>query len=172
MDRTVSRLVRRLSVVLVLVLAQACGNAGEQRGPDESASAQAPNEPARDLASEPIEQPARDPSIDHVWTAVREHLESADKSISVSDPDTGQPLDLAYTYIEGAGTPSGGLTTTSGGRSFLCVIFHAAEGVPYDVDYYVASRAGEYVVEDIVVHRVNGAVVLSDEERDRLDRVN
>ena len=43
------------------------------------------------------------------------------------------------------------VNSTKGGRYVVCSEFHNSGGTPYDVDYYVGMKDGEYAVEDVVV---------------------
>lgn len=183
MDRTAGRFARRLSVALVLLLAQACGNGSDEGTPGEGATAQAPPQPvqttARDSAPSPesrapaagngLTQQVRDVRVaQQVRAAVRERVLETDNVIRLLDPQSGR--ELALTFDSGHKDEHQELRTTNGGRYVVCVDFHTADGTRYDVDYYVGARDGKYVVEDVVMHKANGEIVLPHEQRDRLDR--
>jgi hypothetical protein len=168
MDGTLSRLVHWLAVALVLVLAQACGNGAGDGGSGQGAPAKAPPQQvqtkARDSAPGAVSRkPAADADVtEQVRTVVRERARGS-RSISLPDPDSGHPLELSFDFLRG------GVTTTAGGRHVMCTEYHAPGGTPYDVDYYVGMKDGKYVVEEVVIHKADGAVVLSNDQRERLD---
>ena len=173
MNRTVRRLVRLLAVALVLVLALACGSGSKEGDPGQGTTAQAPPQPARTTARDSApsaksrKQATSGLPANRAREAVRERVLGTDHSISLPDPHSGRPLDLTWGYVIHQEVNS-----TTGGRYVVCTDFRTASGTRYDIDYYVGMKDGEYVVEDVVIHKADGAVVLSKEQRDRLDHAS
>jgi hypothetical protein len=102
---------------------------------------------------------------EQVRSGVRQHIEAANEEVSVEDPRTGELMKLRFDHVHG------GVGATEGGRHVVCVDFQDADGTVYDVDYYVGGTDEAREVQDLVMHKVDGASVLSAEERSRLERV-
>ena len=81
-------------------------------------------------------------------------------------PDGDGQLTLAFDYVHD------GVHATDGGRQVVCVDFKSASGDLYDVDFYVDDAEGSdaLVVEDAVIHKLNGESVLPAARRAELDR--
>jgi hypothetical protein len=177
MDRTVKRLVQGLCGVLVLALAQGCGDGGGQDGGDPGTAAKAPPKPpAGASATKPA---ARAPApgaasqrlaasggpTEEIRAVVRKRFLS-NRTLELEDPRSGETLELLFDFIHAR------VERTGGGRYLVCTDFHTQGGTPYDVDYYVRGTEGKFVVEDVVLHKADRTAVLSDEKRAQLDRAS
>ncbi len=113
----------------------------------------------------PAKVPARGtPAPGDSQKAVRQHLETdVEWQYDLEEPEgeTTGPLQLDRIHEE--------VRTTEAGRQVVCVDFKAADGVDYDVDFYLTSEPDGSFVEDIIVHKVSGEEVLP-ERRAELDR--
>lgn len=104
-----------------------------------------------------------DVSAEQVRATIAEDIHAQNDVITLTDPRTDAPLQLAFDHVHE------GVEETEGGRYFACVDFRTADGTVYDVDYYVDGEGGSYEVEDVVLHEVDGENLISDEERARLN---
>ncbi len=105
-------------------------------------------------------------SEEAVRDAIQAHVDAAGRTLEVEDPTQDAVVTLTFDHVHER------VKDTSGGRRLACVDFEAADGRVYDVDYYVrAGRdGGPPVVEDVVLHKVEGESVLEPERQQELDR--
>ena len=105
-------------------------------------------------------------SDEAVRSAIQAHIDAEGRTLRVDDPTRAQAVTLAFDHVHER------VKDTSGGRHLACVDFRAADGTVYDVDYYVRAGAdgGDPVVEDVVLHKVEGENVLAPERQRELDR--
>ena len=106
-------------------------------------------------------------SDEAVRSAIQAHIDAAGRTLEVEDPTRDRAaVTLAFDHVHER------VKDTSGGRRLACVDFEAADGTVYDVDYYVRASdgGGEPVVEDVVLHKVEGENVLAPERQQELDR--
>ncbi len=106
-------------------------------------------------------------SEEAVRSAIQAHIDAADRTLEVEDPTRGgAAVTLSFDHVHER------VKDTTGGRQLACVDFQAADGRVYDVDYYVRAGedGGEPVVEDVVLHNVEGESVLAPERQQELDR--
>ncbi len=106
-------------------------------------------------------------SEEAVRDAIQAHVDAAGRTLEVEDPTRdGAAVTLAFDHVHER------VKDTSGGRRLACVDFEAADGKLYDVDYYVRAGedGGEPVVDDVVLHKVEGENVLAPERQQELDR--
>lgn len=116
--------------------------------------------------SERAAQTATAPPDASVRSAIEAHIDAAGRTLRVEDPaGQGGVVELVFDHVHD------GVKDTGGGRQLACVDFHARDGTLYDVDYYVRGSAdGEPVVDEVVVHEVDGENILSEERQQELDR--
>ncbi len=116
------------------------------------------------LLAAPVARAESEPSADAVREAARKHVEASAGRLRLEDPTRGETIELTFDHVHE------GVKATQGGRQVVCVDFRSADGKLYDVDFYVdrTDGAGDLVVEDAVVHEVDGKDVLSSERRDEL----
>lgn len=101
-----------------------------------------------------------------VRRAAEAHVQAAGGRMTFEDPRGEGRLELAFDHVHE------GVHGTEGGRQFVCVDFKDEAGTLYDVDFYLDERGGitaGLVVEDTVVHKVDGENVLSPGRREELD---
>lgn len=101
-----------------------------------------------------------------VRRAAEAHVQAAGGRMSFDDPRGEGRLELAFDHVHE------GVHETGGGRHVVCVDFKDEAGTLYDIDFYVDERGGAtagLVVEDAVVHKVDGKNTLSESRREELD---
>lgn len=101
-----------------------------------------------------------------VRRAAAAHVEAADGRMSFDDPRGEGRLELVFDHVHE------GVHETEGGRQVVCVDFEDEAGTLYDVDFYLDDRGGAtagLVVEETVLHKVDGENVLSADRRKELD---
>ena len=101
-----------------------------------------------------------------VRRAAEAHVQAAGGRMSFDDPRGEGRLELAFDHVHE------GVHETEGGRQVVCVDFEGEAGTVYDIDFYVDERGGAtagLVVEDAVVHKVDGKNTLPDSRREELD---
>lgn len=98
-----------------------------------------------------------------VRAAITDAIASQKNSVTVTDPRTSTPIQLTFDHVHD------GVETTPGGRQVACVDFRAADGILYDVDYYVKRENGNYSVGDVVMHKAGSEDVLPSDKRAGLD---
>jgi len=111
---------------------------------------------------------ADQPAPEAVREAAAEHVRASGGEMTFEDPSGDGRLKLAFDHVHD------GVKATDGGRQVVCVDFKSADGTVFDVDFYVdrAAASGDLLVEDAVIHKVDGKNVLPDARRDELDRKN
>jgi hypothetical protein len=102
---------------------------------------------------------------EQIRTLVMEEIHAVGDTITLAHPKTSQPVNLALVAVHED------VMETPGGRRLVCVDFMTPDSVVFDVDYYLTSRNGSWVVTDVVVHRLGEEVVLAETDRARLAEV-
>ncbi len=95
--------------------------------------------------------------------AIAASIRAQGDTLQLTDPTSGQPVALQFDHVHTD------VTETPGGRYLACVDFRGAAGAVYDIDYYVARSAGQWQVQDVVMHQAAGQTVIADSTRARLD---
>jgi len=98
-----------------------------------------------------------------VRSAVREQIRSEGERARVSVPGEEEKRSLQFDYVHES------VHQTQGGRRVVCVDYTSSEGTVHDLDYYVDREDGDWTVEDVVLHKVGEANVLSESRREELD---
>lgn len=98
-----------------------------------------------------------------VRDAVRDYLENRGGAMGFEDPTADEVVELTFQKVHDEVRP------TEGGRQVVCADFTGPGGTPYDVDFYVDARRGEVVIEESVIHRIDGEDVLDASRRAELD---
>ncbi len=101
-----------------------------------------------------------------VRRAASAHVQAADSRMTFDDPRGDGRLELAFDHVHE------GVHETEGGRQVVCVDFKDEAGTLYDVDFYVDEGGGStpgLVVEDAVLHKIDGENVLLEDRRKELD---
>lgn len=111
---------------------------------------------------------AEEPEASVPAAEIRAKIESAIHSqndeLRLTDPRTEEAVTLAFDHVHEEVVP------TEGGRFHACVDYTGPDGAVWDIDYYVDEAGeGEYRIEDIVIHSIDGESVLPEGARDRLD---
>jgi hypothetical protein len=86
--------------------------------------------------------------------------------MAFDDPRGEGRLVMAFDHVHE------GVHGTEGGRQVVCVDFKDEAGTLYDVDFYLDDTGGVtagLVVEDAVLHKVDGENVLPADRRKELD---
>jgi len=98
--------------------------------------------------------------------AAEAHVQAVDGRMRFGDPRGEGRLELVFDHVHE------GVHETEGGRQVVCVDFKDEAGKLYDVDFYVDERGGAtagLVVEDTLLHKIEGENVVPAERREELD---
>jgi len=101
-----------------------------------------------------------------VRRAAEAHVQAVDGRMRFGDPRGEGRLELVFDHVHE------GVHETEGGRQVVCVDFKDEAGKLYDVDFYVDERGGAtagLVVEDTLLHKIEGENVVPAERREELD---
>ena len=89
-----------------------------------------------------------------ISTGIRKHIGSETKKSSDGKFHTNyEDKDLALDLVK---VHDDRLSNLGGGKYFACVDMKAADGTTYDIDFFMAGKAGDMKVTDTSVHKVNG----------------
>lgn len=101
---------------------------------------------------------------DDVRSKIESTIHAQGDSLALEDPRTGEPVILRFDHVHEE------VEATAGGRWVACVDYVDPDGTVWDIDYYVDdTAAGEYRIEDIVIHAIGDETVLPDDARARLE---
>jgi hypothetical protein len=89
-----------------------------------------------------------------ISTGIKKHIGSETKKSSDGKFHTNyEDKDLALDLVK---VHDDRLSNLGGGKYFACVDMKAADGTTYDIDFFMAGKAGDMKVTDTSVHKVNG----------------
>jgi len=89
-----------------------------------------------------------------ISTGIRKHIGSETKKSSDGKFHTNyEDKDLALDLVK---VHDDRLSNLGGGKYFACVDMKAGDGTTYDIDFFMAGKAGDMKVTDTSVHKVNG----------------
>lgn len=152
----ITRLVIALSVALFFTPAFAQEHPEHPKKKEETKKAEHPEHPKKGGEKEVTSA--------EISTGIKKHIGNETKKSSDGKFHTkyeGKDLSLDLVKVH-----DDRLSNLGNGKYFACVDMKAADGTTYDIDFFMAGKAGDMKVTDTSVHKVNGQPLYNWKEED------
>jgi hypothetical protein len=112
----------------------------------------------------PEKGPQGEATTADISAGIKKHIESETKTsgdgkFHVQHEGEDLALELIKVHDER-------LSSLGGGKYFACVDMKAADGITYDIDFFLSGKPGEMNVTDTSVHKVQGKALYNWKEED------
>ena len=110
--------------------------------------------PATTASSPQVNVLTREVSNADISAGIKSHISyerrrAADRKFHITYRSKNLALDLVRVHDDR-------LANVGGGKYFACVDMKAADGIIYDIDFFMAGQPGSMTVTETSVHKING----------------